>query len=780
MLHRFKTSMCLAGLLALSATTVLAADQTTVTPQTAPTSVQPAAVTTPAAAATTAAAMNAPAATMDPALAARYQDRLSDEMRTIAERYQNVRQELQDEYDTLRRDREQNSAAIFDRVRELKENHERELAQYKTDYATFEQRMKDANIAATDKRFIDESNPFTARRSQQDSLYNTALASLQRLYRLNDQRYNELLRIHEAKENLEEQRYREERDLAADRVRLENRAARANVNVMGTPAYPTSALDVRAPRTNAEAARQNAAIRNNAVAARQTGLAMGTNAAAARIDARMAVLNEQEKQAKARYDSSLNALDDLKDMIENRISQQRDYLTEHQNIIEKIANDANDPKAAAEYAEDLHNLREKRDSEERQYEANLRYLQERLGMEQLRNRELAQIDTMRARLEARNVGVDDRVMQQRAAIVDQLAGANLTEEQRRNLEAQRDALEERIQKRSEEYDNAIKMLDERRKITEKAMDQRLAYLKDRNDLRVRIADSDVSGENLAKFRDEINQLEEKRLNDEREVRNELVALQEQTPATMRRSNWFSRAVDNHRERRMSRLDSRVERLKNQYEEQKKRMDEQIADTERRLNDQNLSAADRADLETQINQLKRMRENHEKRQQEMLEKTAKRREVEEARLNARQEYLTKRTALMDQTQANNVSYEDIQKYNQQIADLDNEWDAQDRQFRSDMEPLSALLPDSTRTAGWEQRSEENWQSTVREAEQQAAQNIRENPEVTNTRTVRTVDSQGRPVTRTVRETSEGGFMGRMRWLGAVIRDGYHDAVDYFTD
>lgn len=574
-----------------------------------------------------------------------FQKTLDEQTSRLAARYDDIRKELQEEYQSITRERDEHSQAIFEKVRDLKEKRATADARYRTDYQQFETKMRNANLNASDKSYLDAATPLEREQDSIRNTYDNSLATLQQLYQLNDKRYNELLKIHNARESLEDARYREQRDFLTERSRQERRADRDGA----TPAQK----------------------RERELSAR--------------------TLDVMEREAKARYENSLKALDQYKSLVNDRIKAQGKYLNDQASLFADISKPDATAAQREKYAVKLAELDERRNLDERLYQNSVRYIEETLAFDQRNGREQASLTEEENEVELEWARVGERFDGQRSEIEARLSAAGITADERKALEARLSSLKEGYKNQETDYKNAIRNISERRDLFESAMSNRRAYLKDRNAIRVRMAKTPMNDDNFDAYRADIGKLEERRIENERVARDKLLSLNDGMPDGFRVTPWQSGNMEARKDRILGRLDEMRKNIESSWAVERDNYQAGLEKLDAMLNDGSYGSADRARFEESRKTLSEELKKSEERYRTNMKALDERRGQEETRLEARARYMTERSGLLNSLTSGSVGYGDVAKYNEALRALDAKWAEKEREYRSDLRPLGSILP-----------------------------------------------------------------------------------------
>ncbi|MCD8139470.1 MAG: hypothetical protein LUE17_06790 [Planctomycetaceae bacterium] len=695
------------------------------------------------------------------ALAASYQQRLNHEMQRINQHYDDVRHELNEEYQAITEEKDENCNAIFEKVCALKAEREIALQRAQQQRDTLRETMANSSIPKDDQRFIASTSPLDQEGQQLELAYKNSLETLQQLYQLNGRRYNELLKIHNAREALEENRFRELRDLTAQSLRLDSQAQRANL----------------------------------------------TDAERREHDTRQAAFEEEQRRDQERYQTAVNALDEYRDLVNSRIAAQRDYLNRYDELMRELARPELAANDRTEYIAQLAQLNAEKNMAERRYQNDVRYIEEKLNFERLRSREMSRIADERRAVEAAWARQDSRYADRRADLNRQLDQADLAPDAHQNLDTQRTALDRRYAQAREAYNQALKNLDEREKLAEQAVDQRMAYLRDRNNIRVQMTEAEPTEENFASFRDQIAQLEERRIMEERESRNQMLSLASTMPSNYRGNRFESGNMQRRMSRALGRIDNMRENVQAKWQARQNSLNEQIRGLDQRLGADNLSDLDRAKLNEEKAKVQQELAAAEERFNRAIASLDERRGIEEKRMNARAEYINKRRQLRENLNADSMDYDDMVQYEQQLAALDQQFANQEKEYRASARPLASLMPADAADENWQDRMQASWERglervrsepvppAVRQAAEARVDKVM--PPVTQTSAATTVTTVGGVPTAyptpanvsaanaaaarrnaAVRTNRDG--TGVWQSMKDAIRETYQDAVNYLSD
>lgn len=412
--------------------------------------------------------------------------------------------------------------------------------------------------------------------------------------------------------------------------------------------------------------------------------------------------------------------------------------------------------------------------------------------------------------------MEDRYRMQREDLSRRMDVSGITAPEKSALDQEMKNISARYDTDKKAYDAAVKNVEDRQKLNEKMMKERLSYLKDRNDIRMRMAENPMTSDNFDKFRGEISKLEDKRMTEERAIRDDMMKLGSAMPAAYARPMFGRGNVETRR----ARWDARFDRMKNTLEARWNRANTAFQDRMKSY-DERLSAANLTDVERQRIQNERTALQNrvdaaQKRYQEATQKLGERRAMENQRLQAREDYMNKRTELRKNMENGTVKYTDMTKYDDQVRALDAQYEQQETQYRDRIRSLEDMIPDDAGDPNWQQEAQQQWNQGVRNANAtvddaaNAAINATTGTAAPMNRNVQMTADQARTVNaaaatstaltgnpgvnRAVAATEADAAIARER--AAHYRDGeregllerakdkivetYHDAVNYLTD
>ena len=580
-----------------------------------------------------------------------YQRKLDQEMKKLNDRHSDIRKELDEEYVAISRERDKNCNAIFEKVRKLKEEHQKEQANFAATMGSLRESLTRENINPADQRYIESVTPLNDRQNRISRAYDSSLTTLQQLYQLNDKRFNDLLKIHSARETLEDNRLREERDVAARRLANDARNARSGLSPSDKQSIELRGMD----------------------------------------------LDTVAREIDTRYHNSLDALDEFKGLVQKRMKAQGDYLTEHDAILRDITRDAVDPMDKVTYVERLDQLNADKNAGERRYQNDVRFVEEKLAYQQQRNRELSRLDTARREAEESWLDTRGQLESQRESLAAQIE-RSATDADRKTLEQRVADTMRKLESEKKSYEESLKNLDERRKLAERALDERYAYIKDRNAIRVRMAEQPMNSENFDGFRDEIGKLEERRIESEREIRNQMTELGAAMPAAYRQVPWYKGNLEARKVRWSGRFDAMRKNLDAGWKELEQQYQNELTELDQRLNASGVSEADRMKIQEQQKTLQDNQKQAEANYATAIKELDQHRQAAEQNLSARENYMSERDKIRNGLNSDKASYNDIARYHGQLRDLDNRWDSQERQFRDRQRQFQAGYPAAVGSAG----------------------------------------------------------------------------------
>jgi hypothetical protein len=530
------------------------------------------------------------------------------------------------------------------------------------------------------------------------------------MYLLNTQRFEELMKIHNAREALEERKYRQERDFARDEVRLQDR--------------------IRAAGSDSS--------RNDSVKFAEQAM------------------QERKNMIDQNYQNSLAALDEYKDLVEKRLNDQEDYLKQVDGIRHNMARADVTPEDMARYREQLVSLEDRKNMDEAAYNNNSEFIEEKLSLAQMRDRELANLDNAKLEMERRHSAAYQRIADQREQLNHRLADASLTIADRTSLEKQLgnfDALKEREDKI---YSEAVSAFDDRRDIIEQAYKERLAYVEDRNDIRINMAETPVTRDNIGQFRSDVAKLEERRINEEKAIRDKLMSVSDKVPNVYRVTVYNVNTGPERQSRSTSRMDSMKSRLESRYNRELQELQDRKTNLQERMNISNISDQEKTNMQSLIDSIDSQIANKKERYENAVKKLDDRSAMDQEMMSARADYMKQREQLMQSLNEKNASYDDIIKYETELNTLDSNWDKQMNEYRTKMRSFRGIMPSDGDSRQWRARAQQDWQRGVQDAENAARQ----------------AESDANSVTRRVSTETES--------IGDKIVREYHEVVDYFKN
>lgn len=634
-----------------------------------------------------------------------FRKKLDSEIQKLNDRYEDAKKEMDEEYATIFEEKNENCHAIYGK---FKDAHERRLVD-NIALGREEGKIRET-VAAVDMNpqspaLKQALAPAEARQTQVDSVYEQSLDTLRQLYQLNDKRFNELLKIHSAREALEESRYREERDLITRRLMNEWSTERAAKN--------------GGDKFEAEARAKDAA--------------------------------QMEKDAQSRYHDTLATLDEFKNLVNRRIDTQKSYLLEQDSIMKELAKAGTTPENRNPLARRLSELNAKKMADERRYLAEVRFTEDKLNFQRLRNRELSGLAAERRDMEQAWAKLQDTYQQERGGIENSLKAASIPELEKTALKENMTALSAKLDSDKKAYEQAVKNLDERVKLTEKAMDDRLSYLKERNDIRVRMADNPMSQENYDKYRTEIGQLEDRRINGEQKIRNQMMNLGSAVPAAFRETPWTKGNMETRKARVDSNFENAMADIENRWQAEEAGFKNSLDAFDKQLAAGGLAEEQRQGVLEEKSKIQEEYEAARKSFEEALRSLDVRREAEQKRLIERSRYMTQRRELQSGRDASGRKMVSADKIDAQVRALDGKWADQEKIYRR----TDTELPEPSSIRGNRQAADDATRQTVRNA----------NAADTRTEHGEDIDSSLRDAYNTVKDS---------------VSNTYHDAVHYLTD
>lgn len=580
-------------------------------------------------------------------------DRVSAEMRKLNQKYDEVKKVLDEEYVATSKERDDARRGIFESVKNLKQEREKAIAKLSGDVKAAGATMAGGAVASP-----------AARRDAIDSTYRASLATLQQLYQLNAKRYNELVKIHNAREALEKARHREERDMTAEKLRreaMENRGA------------------------------------DLADADRRV------------LKVRQAAFDARANEADNNYHAMLGALDEYKSLVESRLKAQQDYLTSHAAIMKDLASADLTPEKRDSYQERLNKLNAEKDAEERQYLNNAKFIEEKMNFERQRTRETARLADERRQVEQAWYDSDASYADEIKAATAAANAGSLTADEKAVAKDKLDILSRRRDAEREAYQQALATLDDRQKLLQKAMDERHSYIEERNDIRLAIAKEPMTREAFDKYRNQIAVLEEKRIARERDIRDRMGALGDAMPAAYRTLDAGA-DLDARRERMANRMSGIRGVIENRFIRERESLRAGVKSLDDKLSAAGLADADRESLLKEKASLEKRIADAQARFDKNIQIVDARKKLEDRRMAARAQYIAKRNALRDGFRVDTAGYGDIQDLEKRLRDLEHEYVNQDHEYRRQLREAGQLLPtlDFDGDASFKENVSASWQ------------------------------------------------------------------------
>ena len=574
-----------------------------------------------------------------PAAATGIKSQINEIIDSLDQGFADIREGLRIQYDELLRDRDDSGAALFKKVRALNAEREKESAAMRAEMRKFTKSMEDQKIPPTDQRyrqgtqkFVDEENAITDR-------FDSSLSLLQRAYQLDNKRYNELLKIHSAREALENERNGRQRDIAAESVRLE-----------------------------------------------QSGLGRR------QLSVRRAALSDRQRELESDYKSQLDALDGYAALVNKRLKAQQSFLADYDKLIAEMNAPGSPPAAGDKILKNLTAFSEKKAAEERAYQNDLLAVDERMTMERARARELGRFADERRTLEMARVDAASESADKRSSLLEQSKSASLSADAKKAFESRIAALDSATKADAEAYDQALKSLGERRSLMEKALDDRQSYLKDRNALRSKLAEKPNDAAALESFRKDIGALEDKRMAQERDLRGKLSALRDQIPSRVHAALFSSVDFEGRADRLMNRIDAMRGNLQTRRDRQDKNLRDQIASVDNTLLDNTLAEEARTHLSEQRALLQSEAAAAKLRFDRAIAALEQRKTAEQRRVADRKAFVERRRDLMTQLDKQEPGSVSLDRLNAEIANLDNDFASKEREFSGTlrMPPMAGLF------------------------------------------------------------------------------------------
>lgn len=595
-------------------------------------------------------------------------------------------------------------------MKALKEGQASNQQKLEADYTDFQTKMTAANVSSFDDKYKTEATKLADRGETNSNIYEASMANLRHLYLLNTQRSEELMKIHNAREALEERKYRQERDFARDDVRLQDRirAAAADANQKESVKFAEQAMQ------------------------------------------------ERKNMIDQSYQNSLAALDEYKDLVEKRMNDQEDYLKQIDATKQNMARADVTPEDMARYRDQLVNVEDKKNMDEAAYNNNVQFIEEKLSLAQMRDRELATLDNAKLEMERRNSAAYQRIAAQREQLNHRLSDSSLTIADRSSLEKQLgnfDAMKEREDKI---YNEAVSAFNDRSDIIEQAYKERLAYIEDRNDIRINMAETPITRDNIGQFRSDVAKLEERRINEEKAIRDKLMTATDKVPNVYRVSVYTVNMDPERQNRSSTRMDGMKNRLESRYNRELQELQDRKTVLQERMSTTSLTKQEKNNIQSLINsidsQIASKKERYENAVQKLDDRVATDREM----MSNRAAYMKQREQLMQNLNEKNASYDDIIKYETELNALDSNWDKQMNEYRTKMRSFRGIMPTDSDSRQWRDRAQQDWQRGVQDAENAARQ----------------ADADASSVTRRVSAETES--------LGDKIVREYHEVMDYFKN
>ncbi len=570
--------------------------------------------------------------------------RLDARMQEIEQQNQDVWNELDEEYAYITRERDDNASNIAKEIKEAEKLRDVTLARIEQEKATLEEARVSQNLADTDPKYQAGLQKISEDLTAANKTYDFALANLQQLYQLNGRRFDELMKIHDERDVLEDRRILAEKNLAAIELALQEDAANPNLSPIQKErfAYFQKALD------------------------------------------------HAKQDAESRYRSGSETLDEYRNLVIKRQSFLKENLADQGGVMQKLSAPNLSDSSRDQYLKEIAVLAYKKDVEEQTYQNDVRYLEEKFSFERLQNHELDSFATQRRDLDAVLADIKTQYKQESAELKSQMAAQSISEGDKADLQAKLAAITQAEKEQEGNYREAVRNLTERRNIVKKGLEERLAYLTERNDLRREMLAEPVTSTSYKKFRDRIVDLENRHIAQENAQREQLAKLIDLVPPAFAYSPWQRGDMDIRLVRLRDRVDGARKTLKNNLDGDIAKYNKQAQDLKLKLDSIDLADRQRKPLEEKLSDLKKQIGDVSYDYQRDLKGLAELQAAHEEKIMNRSQYISQRNeALKDLTLADYIGT-DAARQIRKLQNLDADWRKRESEPKQNSMPFSGFF------------------------------------------------------------------------------------------
>ncbi len=569
---------------------------------------------------------------------------LDSAIRQLEQQNQDIWRELDEDYAYIIGERDTNAANIAKQIEAAKDAHDKALAEIDRQKADLEKQGEKTGAPASDPQKLENQKNLDQDTAAANLAYDFNLANLQQLYQLNSRRYDELMKVHDQRDNLEDRRILEEKNLAALELALQYDAAKPNL----TPAQK----DMNTYFLNA--------------------------------------LASAKEDAQTRYRDSNAALDEYRDLVIKRLNFLKENLADQAKVMAKLAQPGLDRGERDKYLKEIAEIAFKKDVEEKIHQNEVRFIEEKFAYERDRTHELASLATQRRDLDTTLSDFKTQAWLEMAELNRKLEGPGLTQADRDNLNARMEVVKTALSEHEKDYRDAVKNLTRRREIVKKGLDERLAYIRERNQLRNDMYAEPVTSTSHQKFRDRIVELQNRHIAQEAANREQLAQLAQVVPPTFAFSPWQRGDMDIRLNRLRERMGDVRDQLKQSLDRDIGNLDKQAMDINLRLGGADLSGSLRQKLEQRLADLNKQILYRNNDYNQAMNSAEANQAAEEKKIMARGQYIDQRNELLKDLALSDFIGSGAASAFGKLQKLDSEWQQREKLYRQNARPLSGVF------------------------------------------------------------------------------------------
>ncbi len=570
--------------------------------------------------------------------------RLDNTLMRIEQLNQDIWNELDEEYALIIAERDGNAANIATQIEKAKDAHAKAFADIERQQAELEKRRQSPDASPGDANDVEEQKKIDQNTAAANLAFDFSLANLQQLYQLNSRRFDDLMKIHGQRDILEDRRMLEEKNLAALEISLRNDAANPNLSPAQREMYTYF---------------QNA-------------------------------LANAQQEAEARYRADSAALDEYRDLVVKRLGFLKKNLSQQTEVMARLSQPGLTTPERDRYLKDIARIAFNKDVEEKIYQNDVRFLEEKIAYERDRTHELASLATQRHDLDATFADLKTQAWLEMSEIQKRLDGPGLTSEDRANLKSRLESLDNTVEEHEKDYRDAVRNLTARRDIVKKGLQERLAYIRERNQLRQEMYAEPVTSTSHQKFRNRIVDLQNRHIAEETANRKQLAELAQVVPPTFAFSPWKRGDMDIRLYRLQGRMDAVRTLLKRNLDRDVDELNNKAREVNLRMSGIDLADQQRKPLETQLAGLNKQIIDRNNDYRQTLKRVGEAETAAEEKIMDRGQYIEQRSELMKDLALSGIAGPEAEKEIRKLQSLDSEWRKREGQYRLGGQPFSGIF------------------------------------------------------------------------------------------